>query len=84
MAAARDMVMLRDERPPSGSTPLLERVMQSGRRTQPVPTLGAIRRRREEHMRTLPPALLDVDRDATYRVEPAGTLQQLISPISTP
>lgn len=82
--AARDLVAFANETAPAGGVPLLELVMRSGRRVKPSPAIDAIRRRREEQMRTLPVPLLAIDREASYRVEPSGRLQQLISPISTP
>lgn len=82
--AAEDRVTLADEPSRSDATPLLETVMRSGRRTQPGPTLGAVRRRCAEQMRTLPTRLLSIDCMESYRVEPDEALQQLISPSLTP
>jgi nicotinate phosphoribosyltransferase len=51
---AGDLIALRDEEGPRGAQPLLELVVQSGRRTAPSPGLDASRARFSEDLRIVP------------------------------
>ncbi|MCZ2527570.1 nicotinate phosphoribosyltransferase [Streptomyces sp. HB2AG] len=55
-----DVIALRDEEPPPGSSPLLETVMRDGRRTGPPDTLDAARERLAADLAALPEEALRV------------------------
>jgi nicotinate phosphoribosyltransferase len=62
-------------------TPLIECVMQNGRRLRPAPSLDDIRRHAERELERLPEALRRLDPGATYPVEVAGELTDLAAAV---
>jgi nicotinate phosphoribosyltransferase len=56
-----DVLGLRQEDPPAGTAPLLERVMSDGRRLAPAPSLESSRRRFEADLGALPGPLRALD-----------------------
>ena len=69
----------------AGSThsgePLLQPVMQNGRRLQPAEPLEAIRARVKRELERLPEPLRQLDRATTYPVEVAKELQELAADV---
>jgi len=61
--------------------PLIEPVMQAGRRLAPSPSLNHIRRRAARELERLPEALRRLQPDATYPVEIAGDLVELAAAV---
>lgn len=67
--ALQDLVALRDEPVPEpGAEPLLQLVMQNGRRLQPAPPLPMIRERCAAQLAALPDAVRRLHQAAPYRV----------------
>jgi nicotinate phosphoribosyltransferase len=60
-----------------GDTPLLELVMQNGRRLRPPPSLDDIRRNAQRELERLPEPLRRLERGTTYAVEVADELKEL-------
>jgi nicotinate phosphoribosyltransferase len=61
--------------------PLLERVMQDGRRLQPAETLDAIRARVKRELERLPEPLQRLEAGTTYPVEVADELKTLAAEV---
>jgi nicotinate phosphoribosyltransferase len=73
---AEDIVAARDEPTPGpGWEPLLEQVVCGGR-PEGLPTLEELRAKHRDEMAALPPALLDIEDEATYPVRLSATLTQ--------
>ena len=70
-----DVIALADERPPDDGVPLLETVMQNGRRTGPAPTLAECRDRLTADLEELPSAALRV----RAPVAPCATTSERLS-----
>ncbi len=62
-------------------TPLIEQVMQAGRRLQPPPSLDDTRRRAKHDLELLPSPLRRLDPGMTYRVEVADELKALAAEV---
>jgi nicotinate phosphoribosyltransferase len=77
--ASGDVLGLADEPAPEGTQPLIERVMQEGRRTAPAPPLETVRRRCREACAALPPSLRQLDTAAPYPVRPSDKLAELMA-----
>jgi nicotinate phosphoribosyltransferase len=56
LSATSDVIALRDEPPPAGTRPLLQRVMADGRRTRPAETIAEMRARCTSALAALPEA----------------------------
>lgn len=74
-----DVLALADEPPPETAQPLIELVMQDGRRISPAPPLDAIRRHCREACAALPSAIRQLDTGTPYPVRPSDTLAELIA-----
>lgn len=74
-------MMLRDvltiEEDAQAGTPLLHKVMVNGRRVGEAPSLGAVRERAAESLRTLPAALRALEASPSYPVEISDELKRL-------
>ena len=69
---------------PRGRTdgqPLVERVMQNGRRIRPSPSLDDIRAHAKRELERLPEALRRLEPSAVYPVEVAGELRELAAAV---
>ena len=78
--ATGDVIALADEPAPEGARggrPLLERVMLSGRRTRPAPTLQELRARCTAEVDRLPAAVRALVDPAPYPVERSAALERL-------
>lgn len=74
---SRDVLGLRDEAPPAGSTPLLELVMEKGRRRRPPDPLDAQRERCRRDLSPLPPAARALVDPVAPTVEVSAALAEL-------
>jgi nicotinate phosphoribosyltransferase len=72
---AGDIVAVEDERAPG--TPLLELLMQGGRRVKPSPPLSEIRDRTARNLEQLPPDLKRLDGHGDYPVRISEGLDEL-------
>ena len=61
--------------------PLIELVMQSGRRLRPAPSLDDIRRHAKRELERLPQALRAIELATTYPVEVADELKELAAEV---
>jgi nicotinate phosphoribosyltransferase len=61
--------------------PLIELVMQGGKRVAPAPTLGEIRARAARDLERLPEPLRRLEPGASYPVEVSGALQRLAAEV---
>jgi nicotinate phosphoribosyltransferase len=61
--------------------PLLQLVMQNGRRLHPPPSLDDLRRHAKSELERLPPPLRRLEPDAAYPVEVASALQDLAAEV---
>ena len=77
--AAHDVVGLASEDPPDGALPLLEPVMQDGRRVRPASPLDDVRRRRAEMVGTMPRALRELSTPVDYDIERSAELNDWLS-----
>jgi nicotinate phosphoribosyltransferase len=75
--SAGDVITLHDEPAPEGATPLLECVMRSGRRLEPVRSLDAIRRDAQAAIGALPPSTRRIQSADDFPVARSRRLQQL-------
>ena len=75
--ATGDVLALADEPGPAGARPLLERVMQGGRRTRPPVSLDAARERCAAEVARLPQGVRALVEPAPYRVERSAGLEAL-------
>ena len=74
----RDVLALREERPPSeGGEALLRTVMTGGRRLEPAPSLSAVRGYCAQQVAALPESLRRLVADGRYVVEPSARLASL-------
>jgi len=78
-AAARDVIGLASEPPPSSSVALLEPVMRHGQRIGPPVPLGDLRLRRAEMVGTLPPAFSELSTPVEYDVVLSAALSRAIT-----
>jgi len=76
---AGDILGLADATHPG--EPLVQPVMQNGRRLQPAESMDAIRARAERELERLPEPLRRLDQATTYPVEVAGELQALAAEV---
>jgi nicotinate phosphoribosyltransferase len=76
---AGDIVALEDERP--DGEPLLEPVMQGGRRLAPAPSLARIREHAARGLERLPEPLRRLERDASCAVAVSETLTRLAAEV---
>mgnify|MGYP006274098163 FL=1 len=72
--ATGDVIAPADEVPDTG-TPLLERVMHNGTRTDDAPSLDALRSRTQSALAALPPRLHALEEAPAYPVTISGALQ---------
>ena len=61
--------------------PLIELVMQNGRRLRPPPSLDAIRQNAKRELERLPEPLRRLEPGTTYAVEVAGELKELAAQV---
>lgn len=73
----RDVLALRDEEPPPGSQPLLEHVMQGGRRRRPPEPMSLLRDRCRSDLSSLPRATLRLIDPQVPTVELSDALVEL-------
>jgi nicotinate phosphoribosyltransferase len=73
----RDVLALREDDPPAGTTPLLEPVMVGGRRTGPPPTLADGRERLERDLSWLPEDAKRLESPAPPALDLSPALHQL-------
>jgi nicotinate phosphoribosyltransferase len=76
---AGDVVTTETDR--RGGEPLIQKVMQGGRRLVPSPSLADIRARAERELARLPEPLRRMERDAKFPVEIADALVQLAAQV---
>jgi len=76
---AGDLLALEGETKPG--EPLIELVMQGGRRLRPAPALDDIRRRAKRELERLPEGLRPLAADTTYPVEVADELKNLAAEV---
>ena len=74
--AMRDVVTRVDETPAAGGVPLLRRVMTSGRRIEPRPSVAALRESCRHALAALPDALHDLDAQPSYPVTVSEELER--------
>ena len=74
---SRDVLGLRDEASPAGSTPLLELVMEKGRRRRPADPLDAQRERCRRDLSPLPPTARALVDPVAPTVEVSAALAEL-------
>lgn len=79
---ARDLVACAGEKH-AGAEPLLERVMQKGRRTQSAPKLDVVRERVRNSLPRVPAAVRELHHPAPYPVRVSEQLQQLLDEVRT-
>lgn len=72
--ASGDLLALRDEPTPTGTTPLLEPVMEEGRVTRAHPSLTAIRERCAAALAALPAQVTRTNNATAYPVQPTPGL----------
>jgi len=72
-----DVIGLREEQPPAGGVPLLETVMQNGRRTAERPTLGQSGERFAADLAGLPPTARRIRAPVAPRAVTSGRLTAL-------
>ena len=78
---AQDIVSLETDK--QAGEPLMQLVMQGGRRTGPQPTLDESRARAARDLQRLPEPLRRLQPNATYRVEVADALVRLAAEVDT-
>lgn len=71
----RDTLTLEGD--PQEGEPLIEKVMEKGRRLFPSPSLDAIRERVREQLERLPPPLKAIEKQPPYPVHISKALQDL-------
>jgi len=64
-----------------GGRPLIEKVMEGGRRIQPSPALTAVRERAARSLASLPRALRELDAGATLEVEISDSIRALAAQV---
>ncbi len=80
---AGDLLALEAPAPPSSTSgePLIEPVMQGGRRLRPAPSLDDIRRHAQRELERLPEPLRRLEPGMTYPVEVAAELRELAAAV---
>jgi nicotinate phosphoribosyltransferase len=78
-----DVLALREEPPPGGGAPLLDRVMAGGRRLAPDPALAAIREHCAAEVRALPAGVRRLRDPAPYPVRYSDRLLALQRALKT-
>jgi nicotinate phosphoribosyltransferase len=76
---AGDVVTTETDR--RGGEPIIQKVMQGGRRLSPSPSLADIRTRAARELERLPEPMRRMERDAKYPVEIADALVQLAAQV---
>ena len=76
---AGDVLSVEDDDCPG--EPLIELVMQAGKRPEPGPTLDQIRARAARELARLPEPLRRLDPDASYPVEVSDALRHLAAEV---
>jgi nicotinate phosphoribosyltransferase len=77
--ARRDVIALDDEPPIAGGAPLLQQVMVDGARTAAPLPLAHARQWCAERIAELPSGLKQIDRPASYEVEPSSALREAVA-----
>jgi nicotinate phosphoribosyltransferase len=78
-----DRLALADEAPTTAETPMLQRVMQAGKRQHPSDSLAAIATRTQTEVRSLPAAIRAIERPSLPELTLSEALQQLTSQTQT-
>jgi len=76
-ARMRDVIACRNEATPRGSSPLLERVMVDGERTQPPATIAALKARLDAQLQSLPTEALELSSPTAPVPELSAALRAL-------